>query len=213
MKALITGFDPFGGESLNPAYEVVSGLESQIGDCQIVKLEVPTVFGRCLEVLESSLTKEKPDIVICLGQAGGETGIRLEKVAINLNDARISDNKGNQPTDEPIYADGENAYFTSLPIKAISKALKDQGIPSSISYTAGTFVCNHLFYGLMYMIKKNHPYIKGGFIHIPYLPEQVVDKAKTASMSLDMMLAAIKIIIETSTQVDQDIHLTAGTLD
>lgn len=154
MKALITGFDPFGGESVNPAYEVVSRLDKQIGDCQIIPLEVPTVFGRSIEVLQDAIEKVSPDIVICLGQAGGESGIRLEKVAINLNEARIPDNEGNQPSDQAIHADGETAYFSCLPVKAISKALKEAGIPVNISYTAGTFVCNHLFYGLMHTIKK-----------------------------------------------------------
>lgn len=213
MKVLVTGFDPFGGEQTNPAFEVVKNLPNELDCCDIVKLEVPTIFNNSIQVLHSAIEKEAPDVVICLGQAGGETCIRLEKVAINLDDARIPDNASNQPTDEPISVMGETAYFATLPLKAIQQALNKACIPSVISYSAGTFVCNHLFYGLMDMIQKSHPNIKGGFVHIPYLPEQVIDKPRTPSMSLNTMTEAVKIIIETAIHMDQDIHLAGGTLD
>lgn len=196
MKILITGFDPFGGEKINPAYEAVKILPDNINGAKIIKKQIPTVFRKSIEELEKSIIEEQPDIVICIGQAGGRTAITIERVAINIDDARIKDNEDNQPVDETIYKDGENAYFSNLPIKAIVEKIKDDGIPASVSNTAGTFVCNHIMYGLLYLINKKHPNIKGGFIHVPYLPEQVVDKSNVGSMSLDNITRGLVLAIE-----------------
>lgn len=196
MKILITGFDPFGGEKINPAYEAVKILPDNINGAKIIKRQIPTVFRKSIEELEKSIIEEQPDIVICIGQAGGRTAITIERVAINIDDARIKDNEDNQPVDETIYKDGENAYFSNLPIKAIVEKIKDDGIPASVSNTAGTFVCNHIMYGLLYLINKKHPNIKGGFIHVPYLPEQVVDKSNVGSMSLDNITRGLVLAIE-----------------
>lgn len=212
MKALITGFEPFGGENINPSYEIVKRLPDQLDDCDIIKIEIPTVFGKSINKLAELIKENEPDFVICIGQAGGESTMRLEKVAINLNEARIPDNDGNQPQGEAIDADGETAYFSNLPLKGIVRNLIDEGIPASISYTAGTFVCNHIFYGLMNVIKKEGYGIKGGFVHVPYLPEQVVDKKATAHMTLDMMVKAIEIAIKTTCDLDQDIEGDGGAL-
>lgn len=197
MKILITGFEPFGGESINPSYEAIKLLPDSINDAQIIKRQVPTVFRKSIEELEKLIKEFNPDIVISVGQAGGRAEISIERVAINIDDANIKDNEGNQPVDETIFEDGENAYFSNLPIKAMVEKIKKGGIPASISNSAGTFVCNHIMYGLLYLIDKKYPHIKGGFIHVPYLPEQVVDKRNTPSMSLDNIKKALILAIET----------------
>lgn len=196
MKLLITGFEPFGGETINPAYEAVKTLEDKIMNTEIIKKEIPTVFYKSIEVLENLIENEKPDIVVCVGQAGGRYDISLERVAINIDDARIKDNEGNQPVDIKIFEDGENAYFTSLPIKRMVKKIREAGIPASISNTAGTFVCNHIMYGLLYLIDKKYPNIRGGFIHVPYLPEQVISKRNMPSMSIENIRKGLRSAIE-----------------
>ncbi|HSH36672.1 MULTISPECIES: pyroglutamyl-peptidase I [Bacillota] len=196
MKLLITGFEPFGGETINPAYEAVKTLEDKIMNTEIIKREIPTVFNKSIEVLENLIENEKPDIVICVGQAGGRYDISLERVAINIDDARIKDNEGNQPVDIKIFEDGENAYFTSLPIKRMVKKIREAGIPASISNTAGTFVCNHIMYGLLYLIDKKYPNIRGGFIHVPYLPEQVISKRNMPSMSIENIRKGLRLAVE-----------------
>lgn len=210
MKVLVTGFDPFGGESINPAYEAVNNMQDRIGVCEIVKLLLPTVFNKSLQVLETAIEKEQPDMVICVGQAGGRSCLSVERVAINLDEARISDNEGHLPQGIPIKQDGENAYFTNLPTKAIVKALTEHNIPGAISYTAGTFVCNHVFYGLMYMIDKKLLKVKGGFIHVPYIPEQVLSKAQMPSMALNTITKALEIIVKTAFECNEDINYPAG---
>lgn len=185
MKLLLTGFDPFGKDKINPAIEAVKKVPDEISGLQIVKLEIPTVFFKSAEKIHQTILSEKPDFILNIGQAGGRYGITPEKVAINLDDARIPDNEGQQPKNEPIYDDGENAYFTQLPVKKMSKAIKEEQIPSYVSTTAGTFVCNHVMYQVQYMIHKEFPNIKGGFMHIPFLPLQVVNRPGVPSLSLD----------------------------
>lgn len=184
MKILVTGFDPFGEDEINPAIEAVKRLDDEIAGAQIVKLEIPTVFGECANVVHEAILKEKPDYVLNIGQAGGRFALTPERVAINFDDGRIADNKGYQPIATPIHEDGQNAYFTQLPVKAMARAIRDAGLPSSVSTTAGTFVCNHIMYQVQYMIDKEFPDLKAGFMHIPYLPEQVVAKPETPSLSL-----------------------------
>lgn len=196
MKVLVTGFDPFGGEKVNPAYETVKRLGNKIEGAEIVKLELPTVFRKSIRLLEEALEKEEPDIVICVGQRGGADKINVERIAINISDARIPDNEGNQPVDEPIFDDGNNAYFSKLPVKSIIEELNKNKIPAEISNSAGTYVCNHIMYGLLYNINKKYPNTIGGFIHIPFIPDQVIDKKKTPSMSLDYMVEALTIAIK-----------------
>ncbi len=213
MKALITAFEPFGGETINPALRAVEQLPDQIEGCQIVKLQVPTVFKASIDVLLASIAREQPDFVICLGQAGGRFAIAPEVVAINKDDARIADNAGNQPNDCAIVADGATAYFSTLPNKAIVKALRANNIPAALSYSAGTFVCNHLFYGLMHAIASDYPAMRGGFIHLPYCTEQVIDKKNTPFMSVAMMTTALQKAIATTVQNATDIKMVGGALD
>ena len=212
MKVLITGFDPFGGESVNPALEAVKALPDTIAGAEIIKLEIPTVFRKSLEKIEENIIKHSPDIVISIGQAGGRFGVTPERVAINIDDARIEDNEKNQPIDITIFEDGETAYFTNLPIKAMVKEMQDGGIPASVSNTAGTFVCNHVMYGIMYMIDKKYPNIKGGFIHIPYMTSQVIDKKNTPFMSLDEIVRGLELSIEACTLYNEDINAVGGEI-
>lgn len=212
MKVLITGFDPFGGEKINPALEAVKKVKEEIANAQVIKVEIPTVFRKSLEALETAIETHKPDIVICIGQAGGRFDVTPERVAINLDDARIKDNEGNQPIDMPIYEDGEPAYFASLPIKAMVKEINDNGIPASVSNSAGTFVCNHIMYGLLYLIDKKYNNIKGGFIHVPFIPSQVVDKKNTPSMSLEDITQGLECAIKAAIENSEDIKTIGGKI-
>lgn len=212
MKVLITGFDPFGGENINPALEAVKLLPENIAGSEIIKLEIPTVFGKALEKIEEAIIKHNPNIVISVGQAGGRFGVTPERVAINLDDARIKDNEGNQPIDISIFEDGENAYFTNLPIKAMVKEMTEGGIPSSVSNTAGTFVCNHVMYGILYLADKKYPGIKGGFIHVPYIPGQVVTKPTMPSMSLTDISKGLELSIKAVIENNEDIKTVGGEI-
>ena len=176
MKILLTGFDPFGGEPVNPAEEAVKMVSDNINGAEVIKITIPTVRTKSVKVIEEAIEAHSPDIVISVGQAGGRFDITPERVAINIDDFRIKDNEGNQPTDEIIQEDGQAAYFSNLPVKAMVKHMNDNNIPATLSNTAGTFVCNHVMYGILYMIDKKYPNIKGGFIHIPYMTSQVMDK-------------------------------------
>lgn len=212
MKVLITGFDPFGGENINPALEAVKKLPDTILGSEIIKLEIPTVFRESLKKIDENIEKHNPDIVISIGQAGGRFGITPERVAINIDDARIKDNEGNQPIDVPIFEDGENAYFSTLPIKAMVKEMQNEGIPSSVSNTAGTFVCNHVMYGLLYIIDKKYPNIKGGFIHVPFIPSQVALKPNTPSMSLQDITKGLELCIKAIIENQEDVKTIGGEI-
>lgn len=193
-KLLLTAFTPFDGEKINPALEAVKLLKDKIENVEIVKFEVPTVFGKSIQLVFDAIDKEKPDFVLSIGQAGGRAEITPERVAINLDDARIPDNEGNQPIDEPIFPDGENAYFSTLPVKAMVEAIREEGIPSSLSNSAGTFVCNHLMYGVLYYLDKR-PVIKAGFIHVPYIPEQVKNKKEMPALELSEIVRGLEAAI------------------
>lgn len=211
-KILVTGFDPFGGEKINPALEVIKLLPDNILGNEIKVLEIPTVWRESIKKIEEEIKNFEPDFILSIGQAGGRTDISIERVAINIDDYRIEDNVGNQPIDEKIFEDGENAYFSTLPIKAIQNEILKNKIPASISNTAGTFVCNHVFYGVRYLIEKKYKDIKSGFIHIPYLPEQVLNKSDTGSMSLETILKAIQIAIQVIFENETDIKISAGEI-
>ncbi|HFU3844564.1 TPA: pyroglutamyl-peptidase I [Streptococcus suis] len=195
MKIIVTGFDPFGGEAINPALETIKSLPKTIAGAELIIVEVPTVFDKAARVLEEKMAEHKPDAVLCIGQAGGRADLTPERVAINQDDARIPDNDGQQPIDRTIRPDGPAAYFSTLPIKAMVEAIRSAGIPSSVSNTAGTFVCNHLMYQALYLSEKQFPKTKAGFLHIPYLPEQVVDKPGLPSMSLETIVKGIEAAI------------------
>lgn len=193
-KLLLTAFTPFDGEKINPALEAVKLVKDRIGNLLIVKLEVPTVFGKSIDTVRDAIEREKPDFVLSIGQAGGRAEITPERVAINLDDARIPDNEGNQPIDEPIFPDGENAYFSTLPVKAMVEAIRKEGLPSSLSNSAGTYVCNHLMYGVLYYLDKR-PVIKAGFIHVPYIPEQTKNKKEMPALELSEIVRGLEAAI------------------
>lgn len=209
---LITGFDPFDKEPINPAYEAIKLLPNEISGAKVVKLEIPTVSEKGIAKTIQAIEDHKPDIVINVGQAGGRFGITPEKVAINLNDFRIKDNEGNQPLDCPIRENGEAAYFTKLPVKTIVKAINEAGIPSTLSYTAGTFVCNQVMYGVLHYITENQLPINAGFVHIPFMMEQVVDKPQKPSLSLDCMAKGLEVMIETCLANEDDIEAVSGEI-
>ena len=200
MKILVTGFDPFGEDKINPAIEAVKKLPDEINGAQIIKLEIPTVFNKSADVVKKAMEEHKPDYVLNVGQAGGRFEITPERVAINIDDARIPDNEKKQPIDTQIQEDGETAYFSTLPIKAMVDYMKKENIPASVSNSAGTFVCNHIMYQTLYLTNKEFEGVKAGFVHIPFLPEQVTNRPSTPSMSLDNIVkgltAAIKAIVD-----------------
>lgn len=210
MTILVTGFDPFGGEAVNPAYEAVKKLPNTIEGHDVIKLEIPTVFGKSGQTLVAALEKYQPELVLCVGQAGGRTDLSFEKVAINFMEARIPDNEGKQPFNQPVISDGATAYFTNLPIKAMAKAVRESGIPSSISYTAGTFVCNELMYHLLHWIDTHNASVRGGFVHVPFAPEQAAQKSGVASMSIDMISQGLYEALAKGITVQEDIEENTG---
>ncbi|WEE05918.1 pyroglutamyl-peptidase I [Serratia marcescens] len=210
QKVLITGFEPFGGERLNPSWEVVKQLnDMELVGTRIVARQLPCVFGAALEALNAAIDEVQPVMVLAVGQAGGRTDITIERVAINVDDARIPDNQGQQPVDEPIVAGGPAAYFSTLPIKAMVSSMREAGIPASVSQTAGTYVCNHVMYGLLHRLSGQRE-VKGGFIHIPYLPEQAAAHPGAPSMAASTVLFALELAISIALQVEHDLKVAGG---
>jgi len=211
MKILVTGFDPFDGDSVNPALELIKQLPEEIDGCEIITLEVPTVFHKSIQVIKQAIDTHHPDAVLSVGQAGGRVDMTVERIGINCDDARIPDNEGNSPVDEKVFEDGDDAYLLTLPVKAMVKAIQDAGVPASVSNTAGTFVCNHVAYGVAYLARKYYPDMKTGFMHIPFLPYQAAEKRGMPSISLESLktgtVAAIKAIIAN----EKDIKMAFGT--
>ncbi len=191
---LVTGFEPFGGESINSSAQVAASLDRKLIEGRtVISATLPCVFSTASEALEQYIVEAKPELVICLGQAGGRAAISLERVALNVSDARFADNAGEQPVDAQVIDDGPVAYWSGLPIKAMAHAVREAGYPAEISNSAGTFVCNHVFYGLMHLLagKKG---IRGGFIHVPYLPVQAALSLQSVPcLSLVDMVDAIAI--------------------
>lgn len=212
MKILVSGFDPFGGEKVNPAIESVKKLPDTILGVEIIKLEIPTVIGKSIQKIEEAVELHKPDVVISVGQAGGRTDITVERVGVNVDDCRIPDNEGNQPIDEKIAKDGPDAYFVTLPIKAMVEHIQKKGIPASVSNTAGTFICNHVTYGVRHLAEIKYPKMRTGFIHIPFLPQQVLDKKGMPSMELDVIVKGLVAAIEAVIQTDEDIKVSGGAI-
>lgn len=206
---LVTGFDPFGGSAFNPSWDAVHALHGRsIAGHQVIGGELPTVFGASLQRLQALLEQHRPRLVLCTGQAGGRGAISLERVAINVDDARIPDNAGAKPIDQPVVPGGPAAYFTGLPIKAMLQALLDAGVRAEVSQTAGTFVCNHTFYGLMHLLAQPRwQGTRGGLIHVPWLPEQ-----GQPSMHVDEIVRGLEICIACALSVRHDVRVEAGAL-
>ncbi|WP_145560458.1 pyroglutamyl-peptidase I [Yersinia bercovieri] len=214
MKSvLITGFEPFGGERVNPSWEVVKQLNDlMLGGVRVVARQLPCAFGEALTALNAAIDDIQPILVLAIGQAGGRADITIERVAINVDDARIPDNLGHQPVDQPIVENGPAAYFTRLPIKAMVQGMREAGIPASVSQTAGTYVCNHVMYGLLHRLNQLNSEVKGGFIHIPYLPEQAVNHPGAPSMSTHSVLTALELAISIALQIEHDLHISGGAI-
>ena len=207
-NVLLTGFDAFGGEPINPSWLAVQALHGRrIAGHRVLAAQLPTVFDASLNVLRGLLKQHKPALAICVGQAGGRSALSLERVAINVNDARIADNAAAQPIDTPVIASGPAAYFTTLPIKAMLLVLQQAGVAAQVSQTAGTFVCNHVFYGLMHLLatQRGLRRTRGGFIHVPYLPEQ-----GTPAMPLDDMVRGLRLALRCALTTQRDITQGAG---
>lgn len=210
-KVLITAFEPFGGEQINPSWEAVRQLhERMLCGLQVVAKELPCAFGDALTTLYAEMEALQPELIIAVGQAGGRAEITIERVGININDARIPDNNGNQPIDEPIIPGGPVAYFSTLPIKAIVEGIREAGIPASVSQTAGTYVCNHVLYGLLHRLAQQDNPVRGGFIHIPYLPEQAINHPGSPSMAAQTVILALEMAITIALRTEQDLRLVGG---
>lgn len=213
-RILLTGFEPFDKDLINPSWEVARALDgAEIAGGTVHAVQLPCVFGAAVAVLDEALTRLQPTLVISLGLASGRSDITPERVAINIDDARIPDNAGKQPVDEAVVDKAPAAYFSTLPIKAIVRNLREAGIPASVSNTAGTFVCNHVFYALMHRLaRRAAPGVRGGFIHIPALPQQAVNMPGMASMALSSQVDAMREVIRTAMTVSADLRENAGQL-
>jgi pyroglutamyl-peptidase len=212
MKALVTGFEPFGGDRVNPSFEALRRLPPRLGALDIATAALPVVYGVALPALREAIAAAAPDIVLSVGLAGGRAELSLERVAINIDDARIPDNGGNQPIDRPVVAGGPVAYFATLPIKAAVAALREAGLPGAVSNTAGTFLCNHVFYGLMHEAARGVKPFRGGFLHVPYLPSQAARHPGTPSMALEQIVEGIEVILATAVARLDDLVVSEGAI-
>lgn len=197
IKILLTGFVPFGGETVNPAQLIVEALELQRPDVDLHKAILPVSFLQSKKIMEDLITKIEPDAILSIGQSGGCSEVKVERFAINLNDATKSDNDGDTPFERKIYEDGENVYFASIPTKEIVRNIREMGIPALLSNSAGLYVCNNVMYTALHCIKCYQRSAMAGFIHVPYLPQQAVLKEKKPSMSLQDMTTAIETALNT----------------
>ena len=212
MRALVTGFEPFGGDAINPSSLAVSRLPKRIGNTAVHTAVLPCSFEQSAEVLRQSIAEVKPDFVLCVGLAGGRTELCLERVGINVQDARIADNDGNQPIDVPVKKKGPAAYFATLPVKACVAEMRKAGLPAAVSNTAGTFVCNHILYALMDMAQDHPAAFRGGFLHIPYVPAQAARLGGAPSMAVTDIARGIEIILEVSARTTVDLHMAEGRI-
>lgn len=212
-RVLVTGFTPFAGEAANPSWEIVRALPDVMSGCRIEKLKVPTEFGKAIDTVKKAIDKFQPDVVLCFGQAGGRSRMSVERIAINIDDAAIADNAGVQLIDQPIYRDGPAAYFCSVPVKAMVAAMIKAGVPAEVSNSAGTYVCNHLIYGVLHHLGASGSVARAGFIHVPYMESQIVGRRDTPALSLNTMIAGAKAAIIAATKRKTDLKLVGGRLD
>ncbi|MER7988592.1 pyroglutamyl-peptidase I [Streptomyces noursei] len=209
-RVLLTGFAPFDGEATNPSWQAVrTAAATPLAGLALHTVELPCVYGASLTALRTAIAATSPDLVVCVGQAGGRPDVTVERVAVNVDDARIPDTAGAEPIDEPIVPGGPAAYFATLPIKACVAAVRAAGLPASVSNTAGTFVCNHVFYGLAHLIATELPHVRGGFVHVPYAPEQVTDRAQP-SLPVDAVATALRAIVAAAARTRTDLKVAEG---
>lgn len=215
LRILLTGFEPFERDTVNPSWQVAQALHGSVCDGATVQaVQLPCAFGRAVEQLEQALHHYQPQLVLALGLAGGRSEVSLERVAINLDDARIADNAGQQPIDSAVVSGAPAAYFSTLPLKAMVRDLRAAGLPAAVSNTAGTFVCNHVFYALMHRLASDPAWAqtRGGFIHLPYLPEQAARHPGAPSMALATQVQALQVLMRTALAVRVDVRESAGQL-
>jgi pyroglutamyl-peptidase len=212
MQALVTGFEPFDGDRINPSSAALRRLPARLGGLSLATRVLPCVFGEAGAALEAAIAETAPDLVLAVGLAGGRAELSLERVAINLDDARIADNAGNRPIDRPVVAGGPAAYFATLPIKAAAAALREAGLPAAVSNSAGTFVCNHVFYRLMHAAATAAPGFRAGFLHVPYLPEQAAERPGAPSLALDDIARGIAIVLAVAAARADDIATAEGAI-
>ncbi|MBY8885669.1 pyroglutamyl-peptidase I [Streptomyces sp. PTM05] len=212
IRVLLTGFEPFGGDTVNPSWQAVSAVAALPPDgLDVTAVRLSCVFGTALDELRAAVERVDPALVICVGQAGGRPDLTVERVAVNLDDARIPDNEGGQPLDQPVVPGGPAAYFATLPVKACVLAARSAGVPASVSYSAGTFVCNHVFYGLAHLIATERPRLRGGFVHLPYAPDQVT-QGGAPSMPVDLAAEGLRAVLTAAASCTDDIAMAGGTL-
>lgn len=213
-RVLLTGFEPFGGERVNPSWQAVSELvERAPREYEPVAVELPCAFERSLPALRAAVAAHRPRLVVCVGQAGGRPDVTVERVAINLADARIPDNAGAQPIDLPVIAGAPAAYFSTLPVKACVAAMRAAGAPASVSHTAGTYVCNQVFYGLAHLLATELPGVRGGFVHVPYSPAQVAEAGTAApSLAVSVCADALHALVRAAVETEADIAVSGGSL-
>ena len=210
---LVTGFEPFGDERSNPSWEICTRLPPSVAGLRVETCRVPCDFRRSIEVVAEAIERHRPRLVVCLGQAGGRAHLSVERVAINLDDARLPDNAGATPVDEAIAANGPPAYFATLPVKAVAAAMRAAGAPAEVSNSAGTYVCNHLMYGVLHFLAASGNPARAGFIHVPYAEDQVLDKPGTPALSVATMVKGVEAAIAAAGKLSQDIKVSEGTLD
>jgi pyroglutamyl-peptidase len=209
-SVLLTGFEPFDGETVNPSWQAVRAVADHPPQgIELTAAQLPCVFGDALDALRAAIAETCPDVVLCVGQAGGRPDLTVERVAVNIEDARIPDNAGARPIDEPVVPGGPAAYFATLPVKACVAAVREAGLPASVSQTAGTFVCNHVFYGLMHLAATERPGLRGGFVHVPYAPGQVTDRA-LPSLPVAAVAEGLRVIAVTAARRTVDIREAGG---
>jgi len=208
---LLTGFEPFAGERINPSQELVRKLDGEtINGHRVVGAILPVAFSSTLPMLEALLETHRPSLVLATGQAGGRSELAIERIAANLIDARIADADGLQPIDEPAIAGAPAAYFSTLPVKAMLARLRALGIPASLSQSAGSYVCNQVFFDLSHLIATHYPGMRSGFIHVPWLPEQATRHQGQASMALETMVAGVRAAIECAIATRRDLRVAGG---
>jgi pyroglutamyl-peptidase len=210
---LVTGFEPFGGEKSNPSWDICNRLPREIAGLRVEICRVPCEFRRSIEVVAAAIEKYRPALILCLGQAGGRAQMSVERVAINVDDARIADNAGAQPIDEPIASNRPPAYFATLPVKAMAKAMREAAVPTEVSNSAGTYVCNHLMYGVLHFLAASRIEARAGFIHVPYAEAQVLDRPATASMAVATMARGVEAAIAAAQKNMRDLKIAGGALD
>lgn len=197
MKLLLTGFEPFGQEEINPSWEAVAAMPDSLETVEVVRVRLPVTFKGAAVMLEQAIDEFRPDVVLCIGQGGGRFEVNIERVAINLADSTKPDNDGYQPEEAPVRVDAPDAYFSNLPVKRLVKAVREAGIPAVVSNSAGAYVCNSVFYTALHLAHSKYPDMKAGFIHIPYLPCQAVEKTKQPTMAKETVVKALETVINT----------------